>query len=207
MNNNPPSQGRMNRQYPNGLYPWKIRPGFIGGGGLVKVALATCSISATNLSTPNITVYGSPVSLTGDPLPDMNVGVGYGLRVSVVPVSMTASTNYNGVPPNGLTYNGGCQMGIVFYQAGQKFDIGGTYWTLCGNTSQYMNFYPYGYYGGRYNASNTGTDLVRGDAFVKYSFFAQAWPPPYIPDKIGLSCWLGKTTINATYKVMILWQT
>ena len=198
MINDLPKQGRTNRQYPMGQYPWRVRPGFKGGGNL-RSAYATASVSAASLDDPvnSVTVDGTPVLLTGDVLPDLSVDQGSkGLTISVIPQSVSALISHSETSRNTL-WSGNTYHYLQFYQGGQKIEpaipIGSA---LQSGTCRYVA-YNYEY----------GEVIVQNFGFYLTQLSGQAWLPPYVPDSVALMASARKASVVMTLKVMILWET
>jgi len=195
----PPRIGRTNRQYPNGMYPWRIRPGFHGGGNL-RTAYATASVSAASLDDPNnsVTVDGTPVLFTGDVLPDLSVDQGAnGLTISVIPQSISALVSH-GETSGSVNWSGNTYHYLQFYQAGQKIQPA----IPIGSALQSVT--------GRYGAGNNyeyGQVIVQNYGFYITQLSGQAWVPPYVPDSVALMAVARKASVVMTLKVMILWET
>ena len=198
MNNVNQREGRATRQYPNGIYPWRIRPGFQGGGSL-RSAYATPTVSATSLNDPTayVTVDGTPVPLTGDVLPDMSIDQGaHPLVVSIIPQSVSYLVSHSETSRQAF-WSGSSQSYLQFYQGGQKIQpatpIGSSYQS---GTTRYVA-YNYEY----------GQAILQNYGFYFSQFGGQLWLPPYVPDSVALMAVVNKASVVQTVKVMILWET
>lgn len=182
----------------------QIRPATTSGIPTIKVCRATCTVSGSAGDT-YVTTYGTPVNLVGDGIPDLNVGVTTGLKISPTLSTASGSVYHNGPPRSGLVMDGAATVGMSFYQNGDRLSFGSTDWITIGSFSQYGHIYPYGYYGGRYNMAVDVADLMRGDGAISYAVPTQSWDPPYTPSQIGISLYMRRWSGSITFKMMIMW--
>lgn len=155
---------------------------------------ARVSASGANSSATAQNFYGSPVDVSA-PVPNFDSDL---VMASFTPLSCSGSVQYDGTPPNGLSYGGSVQVGLCVYANGSRilFSSGFDYLVLS-QASIYGRFLPYGYYGGRYNAAMDGSDLVRGDP--SYAFASGK------PDQVGLMVRVARGSFSFDGRIMLVW--
>lgn len=185
MRNAQPTTGRTNRQYPMGFYPWKIRPGYVGGGN-VRCATATCSVSGSNLDSATVmNVTGVPVLLSGDKPPEFPTNP---VRVSYIPQSASSMISQSQTSGS-ATWAGSSIFYLQFYQNGLPIDQFQCGTTAQSGTTRYVAFnYEY------------GENAMTGIGFIVPQFSGY-------PDSVGVNLALIKSSVSLTLKVMLLWAT
>lgn len=187
-----------------GLAPWKqVRPAIIGTSGL-NVTYATCSVSGSAGSSPQ-TFYGTPVELSGSPMPDQT-DYGIVVEVGISPVSVSAEMDVlDTTAPISLVERLTSYYGVVWYQDGEKFDVGGTYtyFKADGTIACSSQIFPYG----GIPIRRVGSDIqnsISGSRRLIYGWPAQSWPAPYVPDAVGLGLYASNGSVEVECMVMAM---